>query len=147
MIQDIYARLREVFVLLEQSDRLVLAPFDLDTLEYSTLLLLDTGRGQRLVDLRERLLCDKSKMTRIVDHFEERGFARRAPDPEDRRAWRVFLTDAGAALRTRAQEAHVASLQRRFDVLDDAERVRLHTLLDRLRAGLYAETDVLTDNR
>lgn len=136
MSHKVYQTLREVFVLLEFGNRRTLAPFELDNLEYGTLLLLDLETGWRLVDLRERLLCDKSKMTRIIDCLEERGLVERHPDPDDRRAWQVFLTENGLALLKQAQAAFLESLRQRFAVLDAIEREHLNTLLETLRANL-----------
>lgn len=136
MSHKVYQTLREVFVLLEFGNRRTLAPFELDNLEYGTLLLLDLETGWRLVDLRERLLCDKSKMTRIIDCLEERGLVERHPDPDDRRAWQVFLTENGLALLKQAQAAFLESLRGRFAVLDAIEREHLNTLLETLRANL-----------
>jgi DNA-binding MarR family transcriptional regulator len=136
MSHKIYQTLREVLVLLEFSNHRTLAPFELDNLEYGTLLLLNLETGWRLVDLRERLLCDKSKMTRIIDYLEGRGLVERHPDPDDRRAWQVFLTENGLALLKGAQAAFLESLRGRFAVLDAIEQEQLHTLLETLRANL-----------
>jgi DNA-binding MarR family transcriptional regulator len=136
MSYKIYQTLREVFVLLEFGNREALAPFALDNLQYETLLLLDHETGWRLVDLHERLLCDKSKMTRIVDYLEGRGLVERRQDPDDRRAWQVSLTDRGLALRQQAQAAYLKALQQRFGVLGASEQEQLYTLLESLRSNL-----------
>ena len=136
MSHEIYQTLREVFVLLEFGNRRTLAPFELDNLEYGTLRLLDLETGWRLVDLRKRLLCDKSKMTRITDYLEGRGLVERQPDPDDRRAWQVFLTERGLALLKGARAAFLESLRGRFAVLDAIQQEQLNTLLETLRANL-----------
>jgi DNA-binding MarR family transcriptional regulator len=75
-------------------------------------------------------------MTRIVDHLAARGLAERRQDALDRRAWQVFLTPSGAALRDRALIAHQTYLQERFAVLNVGEQVQLAQLLERLRQQL-----------
>jgi DNA-binding MarR family transcriptional regulator len=136
MSYKIYQTLRETFVLLEFGNRETLAPFALDNLQYETLLLLDHETGWRLVDLRQRLLCDKSKMTRIVDYLEGRGLVKRCQDPDDRRAWQVFLTDSGLALRQQAQAMYLKALRQRFEGLGASEQEQLCTLLETLRSNL-----------
>ncbi len=55
-------------------------------------------------DLAERLGCDASNVTGIVDRLEERALVERQILPGDRRVKRLGLTDAGRALRRAHQE-------------------------------------------
>lgn len=48
--------------------------------------------------LATELFVDKSTASRIVGCLEERGYVRRTPDPEDRRALRLELSDTGREL-------------------------------------------------
>lgn len=58
-------------------------------------LPLDPERGVRMRELARCCNSTPSYATAIVDALEERGFARRRADPDDRRATEVHLTDAG----------------------------------------------------
>jgi DNA-binding MarR family transcriptional regulator len=138
-IIEIYHQLREVFVLLEFENLKALQPYQLDNLEYNALQLLDLEKGLRMMDLRERLLCDKSKVTRIIDYFENRGLALRQPDPEDRRAFKVFLTPAGLQLREQAQVVMRNALENQFSELTTIQQEQLLSLLVNLRSQLTAE--------
>jgi DNA-binding MarR family transcriptional regulator len=51
-------------------------------------------------DLAERLSCDKSNVTGLIDGLEERGLVARQPDPRDRRIKQLVLTETGRRLRT-----------------------------------------------
>jgi DNA-binding MarR family transcriptional regulator len=53
--------------------------------------------GSRLTDLAERAQITKQSMGYLVDHLEQRGYVERRPDPRDRRAALVCLTDRGWA--------------------------------------------------
>jgi DNA-binding MarR family transcriptional regulator len=134
--RELYRALREVFVLLEFGNYEALRPYQLDNIEYSALQLLALETGWRMVDLRERLICDKSKVTRIIDHFEDRGLAQRQPDPEDRRAWKVFLTPAGLQLRKQAQTAFQEALDISFSSIAPEDQEQLFSLLEILRTHL-----------
>ena len=133
----IYRSLRDVFVMLEFGNHGVLRPFQLDNIEYNALQLLEIETGWRMVDLRERLICDKSKVTRIIDHFERRGLARRQPDPEDRRAWKVFLTPDGSKLQEQARSAYQEAIDVLFSSISPEDQAQLLTLLETLRTQLH----------
>ena len=49
-------------------------------------------------ELADRLFCDASNVTGIVDRLESRGLVERQDDPSDRRVRRLVLTDAGREL-------------------------------------------------
>jgi DNA-binding MarR family transcriptional regulator len=53
--------------------------------------------GSRLVELAEAAQMTKQSMARLVDHLERRGYVVRRPDPTDRRAALVSLTEPGWA--------------------------------------------------
>jgi DNA-binding MarR family transcriptional regulator len=53
------------------------------------------GEGLRLTDIAERAKLTKQSVGEIVDDLVERGYAQRIPDPEDRRAKLICLTEKG----------------------------------------------------
>ena len=57
------------------------------------------------------LFVDKSTASRIVGSLEDRGYVRRAPDPDDGRAVRLELTGAGADLQAQLHEDAVWEMQ------------------------------------
>ena len=134
--------LHAIYVLIDDGDRRVLRRFSLSTSQYAVLMLLDSDEGRRLTDLSERLLFDKSTITRLIDRLEQAELVQRIADPADRRAQRVVLTAQGLAQRNQASSAHKHSLERRLAVLDADEQRQLYTLLDKLRSGLQADLAV-----
>ena len=52
----------------------------------------------RQVELAERLDMEPITLCRIVDRLEEAGLVERKPDPADRRAWRLELTEKATPL-------------------------------------------------
>ena len=139
MAEDaLYQRLRECLVLMEWAGQRVLAPFDLNIGQYDALSLLQQMDGQRLGELRERLLIDNSKMTRLADQLEARGLVERRQEAADRRAWRLHLTPAGADLLATARVTHQQMLVDRFAIFDASEQALFSQLLSRLRQSLAA---------
>ena len=78
---------------------------------------------------------DRTTTVALVSGLEARGLLRRTPDPANRRANLVSLTDEGERVRARAAEALAACDDRFLDPLDAPERERLRALLGRLVAG------------
>jgi DNA-binding MarR family transcriptional regulator len=60
--------------------------------------LLNLGHSPeplRMSDIAQRLILSPGGTTKVIDRLEEMGCVERSPDPEDRRATLVALTDAG----------------------------------------------------
>jgi len=133
--------MHDIYVLMDDGDRRVLAPLNLSPLEFSVLQQLDMEQGQRLTDVGAKLLCVKSTITRIVDRLEREGLVLRTPDPDDRRAQRLLLTTRGAGIRMEALTAHNDAIERRMSVLSLNEQQQLQGLLTKLRAGLQENLD------
>jgi DNA-binding MarR family transcriptional regulator len=53
------------------------------------------AEGSRLSELAKRAQLTKQSMGYLVDYLEERGYVERGPDPTDRRANLIFLTEKG----------------------------------------------------
>lgn len=76
---------------------------------------------------------DGATVKGTVDRLVRRGWARRVPDPEDRRKLLVDLTDAGRALRLGNLHRAAAISRETVAPLSEAETALLVTLLERLR--------------
>ncbi|MDJ1130711.1 MarR family winged helix-turn-helix transcriptional regulator [Streptomyces iconiensis] len=77
--------------------------------------------------LAERLHCDASSATSMIDRLEKQGLVHRVPHPTDRRVKVLQLTPEGCALRERLIRHAVE--QSPFARLDSDSRLRLHALL------------------
>jgi DNA-binding MarR family transcriptional regulator len=56
---------------------------------------LEHSDGQKPRDLAEQVCLDASSLTGLLDRTEKAGLIERRPDPEDRRALRIHLTEPG----------------------------------------------------
>jgi MarR family transcriptional regulator, transcriptional regulator for hemolysin len=63
------------------------------TAQWRVIAHLGHSPGLKQVELAERLDVEPITACRIVDRLEEAGLVERQRDPEDRRAWRLVLTD------------------------------------------------------
>ena len=89
--------------------------------------------------LTDHLLVSNANLTGLVNRLVEDGLVTRQSDPDDRRAQRVVLTDAGrSAFRTMAAR-HEALVDSFFQALSDDEMESLLGLTAKLNAALHAE--------
>jgi DNA-binding MarR family transcriptional regulator len=117
----------------------LLEPLELTYPQYLVMLVLWEQDGPSVRELGDRLQLDSGTLTPLLKRLEARGLVRRQRDTTDERVVHVTLTDAGRALRRRAQRVpekllcaleplplkDVASLRERLRQLTAAlERVR-----------------------
>lgn len=88
--------------------------------------------------LCEKLLVSGSNLTTVIDNLERNGLVRRDPNPDDRRAYLIRLSDAGKSLIARAFPAHAARVRSLLGVLTQAEQRELGRLCKKLGLGLAA---------
>jgi DNA-binding MarR family transcriptional regulator len=93
---------------------------DFDVL--NTLRRLDDERGTNPSDLARSSLITSGAMTARLDRLERAGLIRRAPDPNDRRAVRVHMTDEGRKLAEQALLAVIAADQAFLEPLSRRQR-------------------------
>jgi DNA-binding MarR family transcriptional regulator len=77
-------------------------------------------------------------ITDIIDGLERLGMAERRPDPTDRRAKLVAITDAGEAGLEVAKATRERLLKQIFGAMSDADRATLFRLLDSLDEAVSA---------
>jgi DNA-binding MarR family transcriptional regulator len=80
-------------------------------------------------ELAERMSCEPSNATFVIDRLERQGLLERHPHPTDRRAKQLVRTGAGTALRERLLE--LLTQDSPLAGLSPQEQSVLHALLDR----------------
>ncbi|MGI8805424.1 MAG: MarR family winged helix-turn-helix transcriptional regulator [Thermoleophilaceae bacterium] len=78
--------------------------------------------GSRLTDLAARSGFTKQAVGEVADHLESLGYVERAPDPGDRRAKLIGLTDRGADAQAAAMRIF-ADIERRWAERYGDERI------------------------
>lgn len=102
--------------------------------------------GLRMGELSRRMMVTGGNITGITDQLEREQLVVRVPDPNDRRAFAVKLTDSGRAAFAAMAEVHegwVADLLR--DVSPD-EKCQLITLLHSVKENLNISDDRADDS-
>lgn len=104
--------------------------------EYTVVSLLDHAGPRRVCDLAEADGPDVSTVSRRVSSLAERDLIVRTPDPDDRRAQLVALSDEGRSVLRVERLRRAELVTEALSGWDDADRTDLTRLLIRLSASL-----------
>jgi DNA-binding MarR family transcriptional regulator len=118
----------------EMADR-ALKPLGLNVKHFGVMTLLlhrNEGGSMSQQAIGERLRIDRTTMVALIDDLEQARYVKRERNPDDRRAYVLTLTAAGRKAQARAEKAIDSDAEQFFGRLSEAERQRLHQLLQRL---------------
>lgn len=133
----LYNLFKEIFLLLDDGDRRLMAQYELTPPRFYALIHLGENPGLSVSELSNRMFCDKSNITRLIKGMEAEDLVWRRPHETDGRAVRLFLTGAGETKREAVLEAHHVRNQQRFDAcFSKAEQAQLIEQLSGLKQNL-----------
>ncbi|WP_406208573.1 MULTISPECIES: MarR family winged helix-turn-helix transcriptional regulator [unclassified Streptomyces] len=116
-----------------QHDRLMaLADVPLDRAAVALLRQVADSESLRPGELANRLGVEASHVTRTVQQLEKSGYVTRVPDPQDRRAQRIELTEPGRQAIARVREAGARGMQLALSDWTPEELRQLATLFHRM---------------
>lgn len=105
---------------------------------YDVMIHVSEGEnGLRMTDLAQSIVLSKSGLTSLVDRMEKDGLVERRPDPDDRRATRIVLTDEGEKRFAEVSAKHRETVHRIFTSKVTAEEAAvILDVLERVLGGL-----------
>ena len=112
---------------------------DLTFSQYITLKKLAGGNAS-VTDLARAAELNPGAMTRLLDRLEARNLIVRVPDPSDRRALDIRLTEAGTIIWQDINQCGMRVREFAMEGMDEAERQQLTDLLGRVRDNLTTAT-------
>jgi DNA-binding MarR family transcriptional regulator len=115
---------------LRETSAKTLAPWDINPSQLRALRVLTRHGTIRLTKLSEHLHIAPRSTTEVVDALESRGLVRRSPDPDDRRATLVEVTEHGLGV---LEAIRGTEAGRVFGRLSQADRAHLTRILGELR--------------
>ncbi|HVQ96682.1 MAG TPA: MarR family transcriptional regulator [Mycobacteriales bacterium] len=118
---------------LRRVTRQALEPWNITPGQSRALNILLRDGTMRPSELSEHLRIAPRSTTEVVDGLQERGLVQRRPDPGDRRATLIALTDQGAEVGRAIQAARDSDAERFFGSLSEADRADLARILRLLR--------------
>jgi len=89
-------------------------------------------RRLRVNELAREVVLSPTAMSRFVDRVEAAGYVRREPDPADRRALQVAITDDGIALLRRMWPVYEEGIQRHFAAFLGRSGPRVRAMFERM---------------
>jgi MarR family transcriptional regulator, organic hydroperoxide resistance regulator len=106
----------------------------------SVLQALWEQEGLMHTDLAHRLQVQPATITKMLQRMEKAGFLERRPDPDDQRVSRVYLTEAGRAVRADVQQVWRQLEEEAFAGFTLQERVLLRRFFLDIRENLQRVT-------
>jgi DNA-binding MarR family transcriptional regulator len=96
-------------------------------------------RRLRVNELAREVVLSPTATSRFIDRVEAAGHVRREPDPADRRALQIAITDSGVELLRRMWPIYARGIERHFAGQLGRSVHRVRTILERVAAS--AEDD------
>jgi MarR family transcriptional regulator, transcriptional regulator for hemolysin len=97
---------------------------------------LSRNEGIRQARLAELTDTDPMTLVRTLDRMQQDEWIERRPDPEDRRAHRLYLREAARPVMNRMWKLADQARQEALSALSPAEREQLLALLERVQGTL-----------
>lgn len=114
--------------------------FGISRAQWGVLVRLDRSEGLKQSELAEILDLQPISLTRLLDRLAENGLIERRPDPNDRRANRLYLTPAARPLLEQLVKLGRDLMSHVLAGLDDETNARLlrdlGLIKDNLRAAI-----------
>ena len=91
-----------------------------------------SGGRLRVNELAREVVLSPTAMSRFVDRVEAAGHVRREPDPADRRALQITITDSGVELLRSMWPVYEAGIERHFVAFLGKSGPRVRAMLTRM---------------
>ena len=104
--------------------------------QWKVLFRLTRFPGLRQVELAEMLDVEPITLSRIVDRLEEASLVERVPDPADRRAWRLQVTENAKPLVEKLNALGTELVDEAFEGVEQSELERVRSVLAQVRENL-----------
>jgi DNA-binding MarR family transcriptional regulator len=112
--------------------------FGLTRAQWRATKMLYHREGLRQNELAEFLEMEPIAVGRVIDRLQAAGFVERRPDPKDRRAWRLYVTDQAKVI---VGDMEVIARELRRDVtrgIDHDELKKALAVIGQIKENLQA---------
>lgn len=104
--------------------------------QWKVLFRLTRTPGLRQVELADMLDVEPITLSRIIDRLEEAGHVERVPDPADRRAWRLQVTDKAKPLVAKLRSLGSELVEEAFGRIDPNQLEQMRDVLAQVRENV-----------
>jgi len=112
----------------------------LTSAQWRVLAYLARCEGSNQASLADYMDMEPITLSRHLDRMQAAGMLERQPDPSDRRAHRLYLTDDGRALITDFRSVTADVMHDFADGVSDAEIVAMIGILSHMRSNLTGKS-------
>jgi len=102
----------------------------------AVLIHLSRREGINQVSLAQLMELEPITLVRLLDRLQAAGFVERRPDPADRRAWRLYLTDAARLMIVKIEKLGGEIFEEATLDVDEADRATLTRVLSTMKLNL-----------
>lgn len=104
--------------------------------QWRTLKILERREGINQGQLAEHLDIEPITACRMIDRLEEAGFVERRRDPDDRRAWLIFLTPKARPILDELHVVASAMIEEALQGVSAEQHTALIEALDIMRSNM-----------
>ena len=104
--------------------------------QWSVLVRLQRQQGLQQAELASALDLAPITLARLVDHLEDMKFVERRPDPDDRRAYRLFLTATAGPVLTKLSRIGERIMKHALKGIDEEQVSLLTSHLSHMHTNL-----------
>lgn len=111
--------------------------------QWRVLTALVRNEGINQGGLAERLEVEPITLCRMVDRLAEAGLVERRADPNDRRAWRLFLTDKAHPIIEDLRNLADGMIAQAVEGIAPSQQNELETMLETIRTNVSRPAPVV----
>lgn len=109
--------------------------------QWRVLTLLARREGINQGGIADLLEVEPITLSRMIDRLQEAGLVERRADPNDRRAWQLFLTDKATPIIAQLKDCAGELFEDALDGFSEAEEQQLSALLVRVQQNMSRRGD------
>lgn len=114
--------------------------------QWRVLARLRRREGINQKELAEILEIESITLGRHIDRLEAKGWVERRPDPDDRRAWKLYLDPSVKPVLAQMRKLSEATRKEALEGFDDAESEQLIDLLLRVKGNMLSLDQSIEDD-
>lgn len=105
--------------------------------QYNVLIVLKLeGVALTQMEIGQRLLTSRANVTSLIDKLEKKRYVRREEVENDRRIYKINLTEKGKRLLDKVERAYVDKVEEIMSCINEAECRTINRSLEKLRESL-----------
>jgi MarR family 2-MHQ and catechol resistance regulon transcriptional repressor len=121
-----------------QTEAAAIKNYDLTAPQFGVLEALAHLGPMKMCDIAQKYLTSGANITGVVDRLQEKGLVQRVMEEDDRRTYRIHLTENGGKLIAEIFPLHARTIVAMTETLSASEKTVLIKLLKKLGKSIQA---------